>query len=132
MRRVVSRIYDPVRAEIFERMGISVVAAAQWTADTVLSLVADDADRVLGSVGTVAGEVVLVTLQIPDGVHGASIDALIRPGESLVTAITRAGASSLPPPGGVLEAGDLVHLAVHRPALQEVRTAVADLGQTSA
>ena len=129
--RVVTRIADPVRAEIFERMGVVVVAAAQWTADTLLSLVGEDTDRVEGTVGTVAGEIVLITLTLPPDVHQVPVEKLFRHGQSVVAGITRGGASSLPHPGGVLEGGDVVHLAVHRPALQEVRLAVADLGLES-
>ena len=33
---VVARIYDPGRAEIYQRLGIPTVAAVRWSADQVL------------------------------------------------------------------------------------------------
>src|SRR5205814_6153407 len=36
VRRVVARIYDPKRAEVYERLGIPTVATVRWTADRML------------------------------------------------------------------------------------------------
>ncbi|MGB5935417.1 MAG: TrkA family potassium uptake protein, partial [Ornithinimicrobium sp.] len=36
VKRVVARIYDPGRAEIFERLGIPTVATVRWAADQTL------------------------------------------------------------------------------------------------
>jgi trk system potassium uptake protein TrkA len=36
VENVVARIYDPGRAEIYQRLGIPTVATVKWTADQVL------------------------------------------------------------------------------------------------
>lgn len=36
MTNVVTRIYDPTRAEVYERLGIATVPTVKWTADQVL------------------------------------------------------------------------------------------------
>src|SRR5262249_306684 len=36
VQRVVARIYDPKRAEVYERLGIPTVATVRWTADRML------------------------------------------------------------------------------------------------
>ena len=36
LKEVVARIYDPGRAEVYERLGITTVATVKWTADQVL------------------------------------------------------------------------------------------------
>ena len=36
IQQVVARIYDPGRAEVYQRLGISTVATVKWTADQVL------------------------------------------------------------------------------------------------
>ena len=36
VERVVARIYDPRRAEVYERLGIPTVATVRWTADQIL------------------------------------------------------------------------------------------------
>ena len=36
IQKVVARIYDPGRAEVYQRLGITTVATVRWTADQVL------------------------------------------------------------------------------------------------
>src|SRR4029453_14695851 len=36
LQQVVARIYDPGRAEVYQRLGITTVATVKWTADQVL------------------------------------------------------------------------------------------------
>src|SRR3712207_5617072 len=36
IQKVVARIYDPGRAEVYQRLGISTVATVRWTADQVM------------------------------------------------------------------------------------------------
>jgi len=124
--RVVARIYDPRRAEIFERMNVEIVASARWTAERVLGAVQPEAGRLAPlAMGT---DVVLATFEVPDGAHAVGADRLTRPGHSVLAGITRAGNTVVPPPGALLEGGDLVHLSVDRASLDAVRAAVAGLG----
>jgi trk system potassium uptake protein TrkA len=125
--RVVARIYDPRRAEIFERMGVQIVASARWTAERLLGLVSPEDGHLQEPLGGGSGDVVLATFRVPDGVRGQAPDGLSRPGHSVLAAITRAGNTVVPPPGALLEAGDLVHLSVERASLEAVRKTVASL-----
>lgn len=126
--RVVARIYDPARAEIFERMGITIIASARWTAESILRELAPTDERVEGAIGQGVGDVLLVTMRVPSTAHGIAADKLLRPGHSLLAAITRAGNTMVPPRGALLEADDLVHMSVERTALDEVRREVHLLG----
>jgi trk system potassium uptake protein TrkA len=128
VERVVARIYDPARAEIFERLGISVVASARWTAETVLNQLSPPEERI-ETVGPGVGDVLLLTLRAPVACHGVPFEQVQRPGRSVLAAITRAGNTMVPPSSGLLEAGDLLHLAVERNALDEVRREVELLGK---
>jgi trk/ktr system potassium uptake protein len=126
--RVVARIYDPARAEIFERMGVTIIASARWTAESILRQLAPPEDRVEGLIGHGVGDVLLLTLQVPESAHGVPATALSAPGRSVLAAITRAGNTVVPPLNALLEADDLVHLSVERVALDEVRHEVSLLG----
>src|SRR5881275_1486067 len=42
VQRVVARIYDPKRAEVYERLGIPTVATVRWTADRMLRQLVQD------------------------------------------------------------------------------------------
>lgn len=112
VEHVVARIYDPERAAIYERLGITTIATARWTAETILRELSPEGDRVEGTVGRGGGDVVLVEMTVPDEVHGAAASKLAVPGEVVLVAITRQGSTHLPVANALLESGDLVHVAV--------------------
>jgi len=126
--RVVARIYDPTRAEIFERLGITIVASARWTADAVLSQLTPSDER-QSAIGPGMGEVVMLTLRVPAGVHGVAAEQLERPGKSVLAALTRAGNTTVPGQGALIAEGDLLHMAVDRAALDDARNAVRLLAE---
>lgn len=126
--RVVARIYDPRRAFIFERFGVTTVASAQWTAEEVLRSLLPPEERVDASLGPGHGDVVVLTLAVPEGAGGVRSGQLNLDGRAVLAAVTREGRTSVPVGGGLLEPGDRVHVAVQRDAIDEVRAAVAALG----
>jgi trk system potassium uptake protein len=132
VERVVARIYDPTRARIFERLGITTVASAQWTAEEVLRTLLPPEERVAAALGPGHGDVVLVAFPVPAGTSGVAAQQLDVAGKSVLAAVTREGRTNVPVAGGLLRSGDLVHLAVQREALEELRAKVAELGKDGA
>src|ERR1700745_4245569 len=55
VRQVAARIYDPRRAEVYERLGIPTVATVRWTADQMLRKLLPESPEPLwrGATGTV-------------------------------------------------------------------------------
>ena len=126
--RVVARIYDPDRASIYERLGLTTIASARWTAEAVLQQLLPEGDRVEGSINpTGSGDVVLMTVTIPSHIHQVPAAKLDGSGTAVVVAISRGGTTSLPVANAVLEGGDLVHLAVERDNVDAVRQRVEQL-----
>jgi len=105
---VVARIYDPKRAEIYERLGIPTVATVAWSSGQMLRrlLPQDLAEEWLDASSTV--------ILAQCGVHPGWIGTRIREiGESTGTRIafvTRYGEGLLPEPDTVLQEGDLLHV----------------------
>lgn len=113
--RVISRIYDPRRAEIYRRLGVPAVSSVSWSANEILSMLVHagfETERTFGD-----GEVRLVTVQVPLRLVGRIVDELNRPGEISVVAVVRSGKSFLPTGGAPLESGDCVSIAVADTAL---------------
>lgn len=128
VERVVARIYDPQRASIYERLGLTTIASARWTAEAIMREVVPDGDRIEGSVGPGgSGDVVMITLTVPRHVHGVPASRVEQAGRAVLAAVSRGGMTTLPVQGGLLEGGDRVHLAVARDAVDEVRRRVEDL-----
>ena len=125
--RVVARIYDPDRAAIYERLGISTIASARWTAEAVLRELLPAGDRIEGSVGPGGGDVILVNVPVPEGVHAAEASALHQSGLAVLVAITRDGSTHLPVANALIESGDVLHLAVQRDRVEEARQSLQAL-----
>lgn len=115
---VVARIYDPRRAEIYQRLGIPTVATVTWTIDQVRRRLLPAEDVQEWSDAT--GRLTMVERSLPDSWAGRSLSELEQPGRLTVIAVTRAGAPRLDARDLTGQEGDVLHLAVLDDALREV------------
>ena len=116
--KVVARLYDPRRAEIYRRLELVTISSTTWGARRIHELLTHanlDPVMTLGN-----GEVVLIEVEAPPRLVGRTVNNLTVPGETHVTAITRQGKAFLPTLGAEFRAGDLVHLAVLAAAMERV------------
>ncbi len=109
--QVVARIYDPGRAEVYQRLGITTVATVRWTADQVLRKIlpvgAEPSFR--DPSGTIRIDDVLVP-----AVWVAKRSVIFQEqSRSRIAWIDRLGEGMLPSRETVLQEGDVLHL-VHR------------------
>jgi trk system potassium uptake protein TrkA len=108
--RVVARLYDPVRAEIYQRLGLTTISTTSWGAERIVEVVTHtdlDILQVFSDGGTS-----LVRLEIPLRLKGHSIRQVNIPGEVLTVAITRNDQTFIPVSGTEFQDGDVVYLAV--------------------
>lgn len=107
VEQVVARIYDPRRAQVYERLGIPTVATVSWTAGQflrrMLPLGAEDEYR------DPSGTVVLAEVHIGDYWLGRRCSDLGAASGARVAFITRYGQALIPDHETVLQDGDLVH-----------------------
>jgi trk system potassium uptake protein TrkA len=114
--RVVARLYDPVRAEIYQRLGLQTISSTGLGAERIREMLTHaELDPVL-TFGT--GEVSMVTIEAPPRLIGQQVRHLIVPGEILVNTITRQGRAFIPLSGTEFKAGDLLHLTILSTALE--------------
>src|SRR5271156_5406768 len=107
--RVVARIYDAKRAEVYERLGIPTIATVPWTTDRLLNALTRDTETTKwrDPTGTVA--VAEVALH-EDWVGHRATDLETATG-ARVAFLIRFGTGVLPEPKTVIQAGDQVYLA---------------------
>lgn len=108
--KVIARIFDPRRAEIYRRLGIQTVSSVTWAANEITSLILFPhlvRDLTLGD-----GEVQLVKVSIPPRLVGRTIADMSMPGEVVPFAVVRAGRSFIPASHEELNPGDIVEAAV--------------------
>jgi len=120
---VVARIYDPGRAEVYERLGIPTVATVRWTADQVL--------RRLLPAGSEpqwrdpSGSVRLMEVHVDRSWVGRTIDQLENATGARIPFVFRLGAGMVPKRTTVFQDGDLVYAAVLDARLAEVEAILA-------
>jgi trk system potassium uptake protein TrkA len=116
--RVVARLYDPRRAEIYERLGLTTISSTTWGAERIYQVLTHTDLDVWDTFGR--GEVSLVHLEVPVQLIGRKVGQLNVPGEVLVASITRTNEAFLPDLGTEFHEGDLLHLFVLTTAMERL------------
>lgn len=108
--RVVARVHDPWKAEIYRRLGVPTVNPVALGTRRFAELLTFFPFHTVKRIG--AGEVNIVESEIPPALVGRRVNELSVPGEIMVLAISRGGKTSMPTLGTLFHDGDLVHFAV--------------------
>jgi len=108
--RVVARLYDPRKEDVYRRLGILTMSPATWGISRIVELLCYSKLDTIKSLGS--GEVDVVEVEVPELLVGRTVNDLTLPGEIHVVAITRRGKTFLPALGSEFHPGDLVHLAL--------------------
>ncbi|MCL2455705.1 MAG: TrkA family potassium uptake protein [Micrococcales bacterium] len=123
---VVARIYDPQRAEVYQRLGIPTVATVRWTTDQVLR-------RLLPMGATEeyrdpSGKVVLAQVDVDPSWVGLPVRRLEEASGARVAYLTRYGDGVLTTGSTVLQENDVVHVVMRTedgPAVERTLTGPA-------
>lgn len=108
--RVVARIQEPRKAEIYRRLGLITISPTEWGAHRICELLTHSDLAPVMTFGN--GDVSIVTVKASPRLAGRMVRDLHIPGEVNVIAITRENTAILPQSGTEFLAGDLIHLAV--------------------
>lgn len=108
--RVVTRLYDPLRAEIYERLGLTTISSSAWGAQRIVQVLSHTEIDVIDTFGH--GEVSLVRLEAPPRLVGQRVAHLNIPGECTVVAIAREDSAFVPVSGTEIQTGDILYLSV--------------------
>ena len=108
IQQVVARIYDPRRAEVYQRLGIPTVATVSWTTGQImrrlLPMGAEDMYR------DPSGTIALAEVQLGAVWLGRRASALEEAAGVRLAFVIRYGTARLPEPDLVLQEGDLVYV----------------------
>ncbi|MBO3084207.1 potassium channel family protein [Cellulomonas fengjieae] len=114
VENVVARIYDPHRAEIYQRLGIPTVATVRWTAHQVLRrlLPMGATDEWRDS----SGQIQLSQVDVHPGWVGRPLRMLEDATGARIAYLTRYGDGLLPTATTVLQENDTVHVLMRADA----------------
>ncbi|MCI4045938.1 MULTISPECIES: TrkA family potassium uptake protein [unclassified Streptomyces] len=123
IENVAARIYDPKRAEVYQRLGIPTVATVRWTADQMLRRLLPSGAEPLWR--DPSGGVQLAEVHTTPSWIGHKISTLQEETGVRVAFLTRLGEAILPTSQTVLQEGDLVHVMMRTDEIAQVEEAFA-------
>jgi trk system potassium uptake protein TrkA len=116
--RVVARIYDQKRAEVYERLGIPTVATVRWTADRMMRLLVPEGFTEIWRDPT--GTVSIVEVPLHRDWISHPVRALEEASGARVAFLMRFGIGTLPTASTALQDGDQVFMLVTKDMLKPV------------
>lgn len=124
---VVARIYDPRRAQIYQRLGIQTVATVRWTTDQILRSLIPDEVPVEYTVDN--GEVVVTAFPAPPELIGRKALEVDDAGLRRVVAVSRFGIPRIPDKAFTIQEGDIVYLSAARSHLGDMDEQIKRVGE---
>jgi trk system potassium uptake protein TrkA len=116
--RVVARLQDPHKVEVYQRLGLIAISPAHWGAQRISELLIHTDLAPVMTFGN--GEVALIAVELPIAFAGRLVRDVTVPGEVNVVAITRGKTAIVPTTGTELQVGDTLHLVVLAAAMERV------------
>jgi trk system potassium uptake protein TrkA len=118
IQQVVARIYDPGRAEVYQRLGITTVATVKWTADQVLRrlLPGQTEPDYRDPTGTIR----IDSLSVAASWVGSQTLTFQEQSGARIAWIDRLGEGVLPTRTSVLQEGDVLHLVMREETAERV------------
>ncbi|HEY0887977.1 MAG TPA: TrkA family potassium uptake protein [Nocardioides sp.] len=122
--QVVARIYDPGRAEVYQRLGITTVATVKWTSDQVLRrLLPAGAEP---DYRDPSGTIRLDQVPVPEVWIGQRTVDFQQQSRCRIAWIDRLGEGVLPTRESVIQEGDLLHVVMREENAQHAYQVIAD------
>lgn len=117
--RVIARLYDPRRAEIYQRLGLRTISSTTWGAERIRELLTHAELDPIFTFGN--GEVAILSIEVPPQLIGRMVRDLTISGGVGVTAITRQEHAFIPFSGTEFLARDILHLSVAASAMEQLK-----------
>jgi trk system potassium uptake protein TrkA len=116
--RVIARLYDPLRAEVYQRLGLPTISTTTWGAERIVEVITHtDLDVIHLFQDQYA---TLVRVEAPARFNGHKVTNLNIPGEVMVIAITRDTHTFIPVSGTEFQEGDTIYLTAIPSAMRRL------------
>jgi trk system potassium uptake protein len=116
--RVISRLYDPRRAEIYRSLGIQTISTTTWGIEQATEMLSyNQVDSIL-----TIGDIEMIRVETPALLVGRTINELTVIGEIHVVAISRGNKTFMPTSGTVLKKHDVIVISVLTTSIGRLKT----------
>ena len=115
---VIARIYDPRRAEIYERLDIPTIASVRWAARQIEYLLFHGKEQMRDVLG--GGSLLHIQVVAPEHIVGKPVKTVTADGEVEVIGVDRGGTGFIPKDDSTFQQGDVVHFIVHQGSMDKL------------
>jgi len=116
--KVIARIFDPRRAEIYERLNIPTVATTTWGVKQIQLMILHTGKEVRESLG--GGQLLRVRVPVPAHLVGKPVSSLNIEGRIQVGGISRGGKGFIPMADSTMQDGDFLIVMINKDAMDEL------------
>lgn len=114
--QVIARIYDPARADIYERLNIPTISTVRWGVKQIILMLTHPREEIKEALA--AGDLFRMRIQIPAHLTGQPVTSLNVEGRILVAGVDRGGSGFIPATSSTFQEGDYAAVIVHKDALE--------------
>ena len=125
--KVVARIYDPRRAEIYQKLNIPTVATTTWGVKQIQLMLLHDRKEIRESLG--GGELLRLRVPVPSHLVGKPATSLNVDGRILVAGLSRGGGGSIPTSETTLQEGDYLIVMLTKDGMELLDEQLASTGE---
>ena len=113
--KVIARIYDPMRADIYERLNIPTVSTTRWGVKQMILMLKHPGEEIKESF---AGDLFRMRIEVPPHLVGKPVPSLNVDGKIQVAGVDRGGRGFIPVASSTFQEGDFAVLIVQKDALE--------------
>jgi trk system potassium uptake protein TrkA len=124
--KVIARIYDPRRADIYERLNIPTVATTKWGVKQIQLMLFHDRSEVRETLG--GGDLVRLRVPVPHHLVGKTVSSLNVDGQLLVAGVSRGGGGFIPKADSTLQEGDYLAVIMSKDGMDLLDQVLASPG----
>jgi trk system potassium uptake protein TrkA len=125
--KVIARIYDPRRAEIYERLNIPTVATVRWAAKQIQFLLFHGREEMRDTLA--GGSLLHLQVEVPEHLVGKKVAGVEAEGRVKVIGVDRGGSGFIPKADSTFRDGDVGHFIVQKDSVDEFDTLMEPLAE---
>ncbi|MBW7571744.1 potassium channel family protein [Caproiciproducens faecalis] len=118
--RVVARLYDSNKADLYRRIGIQTISTTAWGIERATELLMYHQMDSVFEIGN--GNVNIVRIEVPPLLVGHTVKEITAIGEIQVSGVSRSNKTFIPTTGTVFEAEDILHITVIASAVDKLKS----------
>jgi trk system potassium uptake protein TrkA len=124
--KVIARIYDPMRADIYERLNIPTVSTTRWGVKQMILMLKHPGEEIKESF---AGDLFRMRIEVPQHLVGKPVSSINVDGKILVAGVDRGGKGFIPVTSSTFQEGDFAALIVQKDALDMLEDVLQPIGE---